>query len=122
MVAEQPSVWAFGALETAFVVGTNLKCKSWSDFLKSRAYRMDYVIGLDAETYDIHPAWPGQPVTALWDYKTVKTKKSAKHDPSLEAYKTLVSLRRRIEFLVSLHAKGARRSDLEHDLRDLTHV
>jgi hypothetical protein len=31
-------------------------------------------------------------------------------------------LRRRIELMVSLHARSKTRADLQHDLRDLSHV
>jgi hypothetical protein len=83
---------------------------------------MHIVIGLDAATYASHPAWPGQPVTALWDYPAVGSKGKKILDPGIEAVQTLLSLRHRIEFLVTLHGKGKRYSDLEHDIRDLTHV
>jgi hypothetical protein len=99
-----------------------LTCKSWAEFSKPSSVRMDIVIGLDAATYASHPAWPGQPVTALWDYPEVGSKSKKTLDPGIEAVQTLLSLRGRIEFLATLHARGRRHSDLEHDIRDLTHV
>jgi hypothetical protein len=46
---------------------------------------MDIVIGLDAATYASHPAWPGQPVTALWDYPEVGSKSKKILDLGIEA-------------------------------------
>jgi len=110
------------ALATASIPDTGLTCKSWVEFSKPGSVRMDFVIGLDAATYTTHPAWPGQPVTALWDYPAISGKNKRRLDPGIEAVQALLSLRRRIEFLVTLHGKGKRYSDLEHDIRDLTHV
>ena len=120
--AVKPPSWTTLALATASIPDTGLTCKSWVEFSKPSSTRMDFVIGLAADTYAIHPAWPGQPVTALWDYPAVGSKNKKKFDPGIEAVQTLLSLHRRIEFLVTLHAKGKRHSDLEHDIRDLTHV
>jgi protein-tyrosine-phosphatase len=120
--AANPLSWTTLALATASIPKTGLTCKSWVDFSKPSSVRMDFVIGLNAAIYASHPACPGQPVTALWDYPAVGNKNTRKFDPGIEAVQTLLSLHRRIEFLVTLHSKGKHHSDLEHDIRDLTHV
>lgn len=84
---------------------------------------MDIVIGLDAETVNDHPSWNGQPATALWNYPEISANyKDKAKNPGIAAVQTLVSLRRRIELLVSLHARAQRGSDLLHDLRDLAYI
>lgn len=120
--AVKPPSWTTLALTTASIPDTGLTCKSWAELSKPGSVRMDFVIGLDAATYASHPAWPGQAITALWDYPAVGSKNKKNLDPGIEAVQTLLSLHGRIEFLVTLHAKGRRHSDLEHDIRDLTHV
>jgi hypothetical protein len=58
----------------------------------------------------------------LWDYPHVLGGNKKRHDAGLSAIQTLLSLRQRIELLVSLHARSKTRTDLQHDLRDLAHV
>jgi hypothetical protein len=109
------------ALQTADIPGTNLRPKAWTEFTSGAAPKMDFVIGLDAATYESDPDWPGQPVTAWWDYPVIGIGKK-RTDPGIAAIQTLQSLRVRIKQLVNLHARGRSRADLQHDLRDITHV
>ncbi|OYU46203.1 MAG: hypothetical protein CFE44_03370 [Burkholderiales bacterium PBB4] len=83
---------------------------------------MDFVIALDAETLHDHPIWAGQPVTAQWDYLPLTTKKAGSAELGLAAVQTLLSLRLRLELLVSLHSRGRTRTDLRHDVQDLAHL
>jgi protein-tyrosine-phosphatase len=121
-VADLPDTWTLLALQTAGVSVDGLRCKSWAEFTKNAAPRMNYVIGLDADGYSDLPAWPGQPVTALWDYPLVTKRTGRGTEVGLVAIQTLFSLRRRIELMVSLHARGKQYSDLQQDLRDMTHL
>lgn len=121
-VAEAPSSWTLLALQTTGIVGADLRCKSWAEFTRSGAPRMDFVIALDAGTAELHPMWPGQPETATWDYPALAQKKGKGADVAIATVQTLVSLRRRLELLVSLHSKGHSRAELRHDLRDLSYV
>ncbi|OYT93053.1 MAG: protein tyrosine phosphatase [Burkholderiales bacterium PBB3] len=122
LIANSPSHWSLLALQTAGMPSSDLHCKSWSEFTKSGAPRMDFVISLDAETLYDHPMWPGQPETALWSYPPLVTVNPGYAEFGLAAVHTLVSLRRRIELLISLHSKSRVHSDLRHDLRDLAHL
>jgi protein-tyrosine-phosphatase len=122
LVAQKPSPWTSLVLQTAGIQGTGLSCKSWAEFAKASAPKMDFVIALDAETTLDHPMWPGQPETALWDYPSLTSKKPGNPKVGAEAMRTLMSLRRRIELLVSLQSKGLGRAELRHDLRDLAYV
>ena len=114
--------WTLLALQTAAIPADNLRCKPWTEFMRSGAPKMDFVVALDRDTLPIHPAWPGQPITALWDYPHVEAGTKNRHSVGSAAVQTLLSLRRRIELLVSLHARSKTRADLQHDLRDLSHV
>ena len=120
-LAPKPPSWTTLALQTAGIPTTTLACKAWTDFTRSGAPRMDFVIGLDADSYAQHPAWPGQPVTALWACPAIASGKKSM-DPGIAAVQMLLSIRVRVELLVSLHARGRRPSDLQHDVRDLSFV
>jgi arsenate reductase len=121
-VAESPSDWVFPTLKTAGMRADGLRCKSWTEFTRIGAPRMDFVIGLDEGTFERHPSWPGQPETALWAIAAVDARKLGPQKTGLETLNTLHALRRRIELLVSLAARGARASELRHDLRDMAHL
>jgi hypothetical protein len=83
---------------------------------------MDFVVALDQETMGLHPAWQGQPVTALWDYPHIEGGTKNRNKAGLSAVQTLMSLQRRIDLMVNLQARGRTRADLQQDLRDLSHV
>ena len=83
---------------------------------------MNFVIGLDADVFPLHPAWPGQPLTALWAYPAVSKRAEPGADVGMDTVQILLSLRRRIELLVSLHARGKQHTDLQHDVRDMAHL
>jgi hypothetical protein len=83
---------------------------------------MDFVIALDADTVSDHPSWTGQPATALWNYPKITSANGKTKNLGIAAVQTLVSLRRRIELLVSLHSRAQRGSDFLYDLRDLAYL
>lgn len=121
-VAENPFDWTLRALRTAAIPASNLSCKPWTEFTRNWAPTMDFVVALDQGTLSTHPSWPGQPITALWDYPHIETRPRRRGDAGLSAVQVLLSLRRRIELMVSLHARKTTREDLQQDLRDLSHV
>ena len=122
LTASSPNRWTTLALHTVSMQASHIRCKSWVEFTKSGAPKMDFVIALDAKTMHHHPIWPGQPETALWDYPALQALEAGDPQLGLIAVKTLMSLRQRIELLVSLRSRGCSRSDLRHDLRDMAHI
>lgn len=80
------------------------------------------MLALDRDSMEMHPAWPGQPVTALWEYAHIESGSKNRNKAGAIAMQTLLSLRRRIELLLSLHTRVKTHSELQHDLRDLSHV
>lgn len=122
-VLDRPHSWTLLALQTAGMSTADLACKGWTEFTRSGAPKMDFVITLDADTAQEHPSWIGQPETALWDYPAVSSrKKNTETDAGIAALHTLHSLRKRIELLVSLHSRVQNHADLRQDLRDLAHL
>lgn len=117
-----PTDWTLLALKTAGIPTDGLRCKGWTEFTRSGAPHMDFVIALDEATADLHPMWPGQPETALWAYAPLVRKKNAGTDLAVATLQTLHSLRRRIELLISLQSRGVSRSELRLDLRDMAHL
>jgi arsenate reductase len=121
-VNDQPHALALKLLANAGMSCDGLRCKPFTEFTRSGAPRMDFVISLDEVTAADHPSWPGQPVTALWNYPPILISGRSDVDFEKAMIQTLHSLRRRIELLVNLHLRCTTRSDLRSDLRDLAYV
>jgi arsenate reductase len=118
----QPKSWTLLTLQTAGMSIDGLRCKGWTEFVRSGAPKMDFVISLDEDAENQHPLWLGQPETAVWAYPPLEQPKRSGMDVALATLQTLHSLRRRIELLICLHSKAAKRSDLRHDIRDMAHL
>jgi arsenate reductase len=58
---------AIKMLETAKLPIDGLRSKSWDEFAKPEAPRMDFVFTVcDNAASEVCPVWPGQPMTAHW--------------------------------------------------------
>lgn len=58
---------AIQQLESAGLPTTGLRSKSWDEFAKPGAPRMDFVFTVcDNAAAEVCPVWPGQPMTAHW--------------------------------------------------------
>jgi arsenate reductase (thioredoxin) len=58
---------ALKMLETAKLPTDGLRSKSWDEFAKPGAPKMDFVFTVcDNAANEVCPVWPGQPVTAHW--------------------------------------------------------
>ena len=94
---------ALQALATAKVPTDGLRSKSWDEFAKPGAPRMDFVFTVcDQAAGEMCPLWPGQPITAHWG---MPDPAAVEGDDSIKARAfadTMVTVRRRLELLLAL--------------------
>ena len=94
-----------------------LRSKSWSEFARAGAPKMDFVFTVcDQAASEPCPVWPGQPMTAHWgvpDPAAVEGTDDDKRQAFRAAYITLDS---RIKLLISLPAEKLDRLALQREL------
>lgn len=97
-----------------------LYSKSWDEFAKPDAPKMDLVITVcDNAAGEVCPHWPGQPATAHWGYAD-PSEVDGDDDKKREAFKqTLHMMRRRLDIFVNLPQSSLSKMAIEKTARDL---
>jgi len=97
-----------------------LRSKSWQEFARPDAPRMDFVFTVcDAAAREPCPIWPGQPMTAHWgvpDPKAVTDSAAARRLAHADAFRML---ERRIGIFTSLPFQALERSALKRRLDEI---
>jgi len=97
-----------------------LRSKSWDEFAKADALRMDFVITVcDQAAGEPCPFWPGQPMTAHWGMPDPAAIEGTEDEKRRAFSDTANMLRRRIELLASLPLDKLDRLSLQNSLREI---
>ena len=98
----------------------SLRSKSWDEFARAGAPRMDFVFTVcDNAANEVCPVWPGQPMTAHWgipDPAAVEGDDAKIDDAFREAY---LLLHRRIELFANLPVEKLDRLSLKRRLDEI---
>src|SRR5438067_2908962 len=94
---------ALNQLQMAHISTNGLHSKSWDEFAKPGAPKMDFVFTVcDNAAQEVCPVWPGHPVTAHWGIED-PAKISGSDDEKRKAFRNaFMLLERRISLLLSL--------------------
>jgi protein-tyrosine-phosphatase len=97
-----------------------LRSKSWDEFARDGAPRMDFVFTVcDNAAAEQCPYWPGQPMTAHWGVADPAAVEGSDEDKHAAFRETFLILSRRINLLVSLPMEKLDRLGLQHKLREI---
>src|SRR5229473_4088991 len=90
-------------LDAAKMPVANLRSKSWDEFAKPGAPKMDFVFTVcDNAANEICPVWPGQPVTAHWGVPDPAAVNGSPDEIARAFCDAYVTLDRRIGLFLSL--------------------
>ena len=117
---QQPNPLAIETLIKAGLPVDGLYSKSWDEFAKPDAPRMDLVITVcDNAAGEVCPFWPGQPATAHWGYAD-PSEVNGDDDKKREAFKqTLHMMRKRLDIFVNLPQSSLSKMVIEKTAREL---
>jgi arsenate reductase len=94
---------ALSELEAAQLPTTGLRSKSWDEFSKPDAPRMDFVFTVcDNAASEVCPVWPGHPMTAHWGIPDPAAVIGSKEEVQKAFRDALLLLDRRIDLFLSL--------------------
>ena len=94
---------AIRQLETAHIPTVGLRSKSWDEFAKPGAPKLDFVFTVcDNAAKEVCPIWPGQPMTAHWGVPDPAAVSGTKEQVEKAFRDTFFMLDRRISLFLNL--------------------
>ena len=107
-------------LTEAVIATDGLHSKSWDEFGRPDAERMDLVIAVcDNAAGEVCPYWPGLPATAHWGYPDPSAVEGSDKDRLTAFRQTLLQMRKRLELLIDLPPPALERVALQDAARRL---
>ena len=97
-----------------------LRSKGWDEFVAVDAPVMDFIFTVcDQAAGEVCPAWPGQPVTAHWDFAD-PSKVGGEREAQIKAFKMAqTQIANRIRLFLSLPIDKLDRVSLQARLREM---
>ncbi len=94
---------ALKLIELAHLPTEGLRSKSWEEFAKAEAPKMDFVFTVcDNAAQEVCPVWPGQPMTAHWGVPDPALAKGSSEQIARAFRDVYLILERRISLFLSL--------------------
>jgi arsenate reductase len=112
--------YALSTLKALHMPSDGLRSKNWDEFSQPGAPVFDYIFTVrDNAAGEMCPVWPGQPMTAHWgvpDPAAVEGTDDAKAGAFMA---TAVTLKRRIELMLSLPMASLDRMAIHRELKQI---
>lgn len=94
---------AIRELENAHLLTAGLRSKSWDEFARPGAPKMDFVFTVcDNAAKESCPVWPGQPITAHWGIADPAAARGSAEEIRRAYRDAFITLERRISLFLSL--------------------
>lgn len=114
------NAWALQTLADHRLPTQGYRSKSWEEFARPDAPTLHFVFTVcDQAAGEVCPVWPGQPMTAHWgmpDPAAVQGSEAEIQKAFLDAF---VTLRRRIQLLLSLPLASLDLLAIKREIRDI---
>ena len=111
---------ALRQLESAHLPTTGLRSKSWDEFAKPDAPRLDFVFTVcDNAANEVCPIWPGQPMTAHWGIPDPAAVQGTKEQVEKAFREAFFLLDRRISLFLSLPLSTLDRFSLKKEIDNI---
>jgi arsenate reductase len=113
---------ALRQLEAAHLPTAGLRSKSWDEFAKPDATRLDFVFTVcDNAANEVCPIWPGQPMTAHWGIPDPAAENGTPEKVEKAFREAFFLLDRRISLFLSLPLSTLDRFSLKKEIDHIGH-
>ena len=97
-----------------------LRSKGWDEFALPGAPKMDFVITVcDSAAGEVCPVWPGQPMTAHWEFEVPSQAKGTEEERRRIFQKVFQNITARIQLFLSLPMEQLDALSLQQRLKDI---
>lgn len=111
---------ALKRLELALIPIEGLRSKSWGEFSKPDAPKLDFVFTVcDNAAKEVCPFWPGQPMTAHWGAPDPAAVRGSEQEVDRAFREAFTILDRRISLFLSLPLGSIDRLALKRELEQI---
>jgi len=111
---------ALRQLQAAHVSTDGLRSKSWDEFARAGAPKLDFVFTVcDNAAKEVCPFWPGQPMTAHWGVPDPAAVTGTKEEIERAFRDAFFLLDRRISLFLSLPLASIGRLALQHEIDEI---
>jgi arsenate reductase len=113
---------AIAQLEKAQVPTDGLKSKSWDEFAKPGAPKLDFVFTVcDNAANEVCPIWPGQPMTAHWGVADPAAVRGSAEEIERAYRDAFATLDRRIGLFLSLPLSSISQLAIKEEIDKIGH-
>ena len=112
--------FALEALRDLRIPTDGFRSKSWEEFSRPDSPQLDFVFTVcDQAAGEQCPFWPGQPMTAHWGLPDPAAFEGGDDEKRKRFRDTAVTLKRRIDLMLSLPIESLDSMSLQHEIKDI---